>query len=431
MNQDTKKEEWISVYENEKNNFISSETIKKQSLNSFRTLNFPERKTENWKYTKATPFVEGNYQLSTFNDIDIKQIEQFFINDLQAIQLVFVNGFFSEKLSSYKNETDGITVLPINKAVEEKKEVFEKYYNSTKISDYDVFNAFNTAFAQNGAFVEIEKNEETEKTVYLLFINTLTSQPTFNQLRNLIVAQPNSKLNVVTSFHSINEGVNFTNATTEILLQENAEVQLYCLQDEKETANILNTTKVIQEKNSTFGSHSFTHSGNLVRNQMHVDISGENCYTELNGVFMPINEQVFDINTSVVHQKPNCKSSQSFRGIANDKATGTFAGKVFVAKGADKTDAYQSNKNVVLSPTAKINSKPQLEIYTEDVSCSHGSSTGQLDAEALFYLKSRGISEDKAKALLLYAFAGDVLNKIKLEPFRVFVDKIIAKNFGY
>ena len=128
MNQDTKKEEWISVYENEKNNFISSETIRKQSLSSFRTLKFPERKTENWKYTKATPFVEGNYQLSTFNDIDIKQIEQFFINDLQAIQLVFVNGFFSEKLSSYKNETDGITVLPINKAVEEKKEVFEKLW---------------------------------------------------------------------------------------------------------------------------------------------------------------------------------------------------------------------------------------------------------------------------------------------------------------
>ncbi|MBN1250787.1 MAG: Fe-S cluster assembly protein SufD, partial [Bacteroidales bacterium] len=251
------------------------------------------------------------------------------------------------------------------------------------------------------------------------------NKKTISQYRNLIIAGKNSNVQIVNSFHSLTVNYTLTNISTEIILEENANLNFNIFQGEGDDAFQINSTKVNQEKNSNFSSHTITLCGSIVRNDLKIEHKAENCETNLFGLYLPDREQHFDNNIFINHAKPHGTSNQIYKGIIDNKASAVFLGKVFVGKGAQKTIADQTNRNILLTQYAKVNSKPQLEIYADDVSCSHGSTTGQIDKEALFYLQSRGINRRRAEVLLLGAFISDVIDAIKVEPLKIFVNILV------
>ena len=281
------------------------------------------------------------------------------------------------------------------------------------------FIALNTAFTFDGAFIHIPAHTVVEKPIHLLHVSDARNEATVSYPRNLIVAENNSRVKVIESFHTVQSANhNFINSVTEVVVKENSIVELNKIQNEAAEAFHINHTEASQEKNSTFKINTITLGGGIVRNNLHIVLNGEYCNSQLNGLYLLNGSQLVDNHTLVDHAKPNCYSNELYKGIIDGKAQGVFNGKIFVRKDAQKTNAYQSNKNILLSDDASMNAKPQLEIFADDVKCSHGATTGQLDEDALFYLRSRGIGEENAKALLNVAFAADVIKNISIEALK-------------
>lgn len=407
-------------------NFIANQ--RKAAIKSFETLGIPTKKHEEYKYLNMEALLKKNFSthIVSPNNISQKEIDSLKIVP-NAINVVVVNGEFHKELSD-KNFSEKIFIGSLTDALDFNKEVFEKYFGKNTDVTSDSFIALNTALAKGGVFIHIPENIVFDQPIHIIHIVDTPAKGII-QPRNLIVAGKNSEATIIESFVSIESSGSFTNVLTEVFVSENAKVEHYRIQNESGDALQLNTTQAYQEGNSVYRTYTFTLGGALVRNNLMISLGAENCESHLYGLYLPKENQVVDNHTLVDHRMPHCYSNELYKGIMNDKSTAVFNGKIFVRKDAQKTNAFQSNKNVLLSDDATINTKPQLEIYADDVKCSHGTSTGKIDEEALFYLRARGIGEEDAKKLLMHAFADEVVDTIRIPELREFIRALVSKKF--
>ena len=368
----------------------------------------PNNKHEDYKYCNIEAVFRKEFKQveQSFNELTNADITPLKLDE--AINLVVVNGIYNESLSE-KMIVKGLTVKSLNALSSSEKNLV----SSQAKSDTDVMIALNTAFSSNGLFLVVEKGNSIPMPIHIIYVNSSNSNSVINT-RNFIHVQATTDVTIVESFYNIGTAKVFSNFVSEKLVDENSKLNCYTFQNEGHLSYSVNTNQVKINKNSNYNNTTMTLSGELVRNNHNVVLAASNCEAHLNGLFIGTGTQQIDNHTLIDHQMPHCESNELYKGIAKDKSVGTFNGKIFVRKDAQKTNAYQSSKNILMSDDATINTKPQLEIYADDVKCSHGTSTGKIDTEALFYLKARGIGEESARKLLLQAFAQELIDKIEI-----------------
>ncbi|MDJ1484287.1 Fe-S cluster assembly protein SufD [Cytophagaceae bacterium YF14B1] len=403
--------------------------VRLEALTRFETLGFPSIKNEEWKYTNLKPVVNQDFVPNAVGNISAEQLQDSIIPTEKASILVFVNGAYQPALSVLTQEAEGIVVTTFKEALSKYPEIVEAHF--AKYADFqkDALTAMNTAFAEDGVFAYVPDKKVLEAPVYVYFISDSQQVAPLSQLRNLIVAGRSSQAKFVTAFHTIGELHSFTNVVTEIVVGENASVEHYILQNEAEQAYIVGTTQAQLARDCHFTSHTVSLNGALIRNNLNMVLAGSNIDAHMYGLYLLNGNCHVDNHTLADHQQPNSFSNELYKGILDGKSTGVFNGKIYVKPDAQKTNAFQSNRNLVLSKDAAMNTKPQLEIFADDVKCSHGATVGQLDDEMLFYLRSRGIGFESARALLMRAFADDVLQNMTLEEVHTHVDRWIADRF--
>ncbi|MBL4904943.1 MAG: Fe-S cluster assembly protein SufD, partial [Flavobacteriaceae bacterium] len=382
--------------------------IRTEALQNFEKLGFPTKKLEAWKYTSLKSVLKQDYSLFPDNEvaIELSDVKKYFIHDIDTYKIVFIDG----KYSSFLSETthDGMDICLMSSALSKPKykAVIENYFN--KIAKQDNLTSLNTAFASEGVYINIPKNVEVEKPIQIINFTTGAENATMLQPRNLIVVEQNAHVQIIERHQSLTDNAVLTNAVTEIYADRHATIDYYKIQNDNTTASLIDNTFIEQQSNSICSVHTFSFGGNITRNNLNFYQKGSHIDSILKGITIIGGKQHVDHNTLVHHIEPNCESHQDYKGIYNERSTGVFNGKVIVNKEAQKTNAYQKNNNILLSNGATINAKPQLEIFADDVKCSHGCTIGQLDTEALFYMRQRGIPEKEAKALLMYAFSNAV-----------------------
>ncbi len=376
---------------------------------------FPTTRQEAWKYTRVQKIANKTFQI---DKTDWSSSEEFVI-DQEAYQFVFVNGCFNEQLSSSEFE-EGLSISLLSS----EEEIHTQKRNIT-----DVFQALNVLYAQDGLKIGVDRKVKINKSIEIIHI--LHGEHKLANLRHQIQVEQGAEAKITLSFYGKEAKQSFTNTYTEVNVAENAHLTIDKLQYEDESCFHIANEFVQQARNATFTINTITLNGGLVRNNLWIEVQGENGNTNLNGAYLLLGDQHVDNHTTVDHQVAHCESNELYKGVINDQATAVFNGKVFVRKDAQKINAFQSNGNVLLSDSANVNSKPELEIYADDVKCSHGSTTGQLDDEAIFYLRARGISEKAAKQLMVSAFIGDVLDKIENEAFLAKVHTLLEERFGW
>lgn len=393
---------------------------KKGYYEELKSSNFPTLKTEEWKYTNLNEIVKENFIPATLQKsnltIDSNSLN-FLLKNVNSINLVFVNGIFEEKLSDLSKVPDGIIIKSLGKALIENKKLVEVHFDNI-IKNKNLFNIVNDVYANDGLFVYVPKNKVLEIPVQVLHLTGDSENRIMSVPRNLIFADTNSEISIVVNYKGISQNSYLMNSLTEVFVDSDARVNVYTIQDENANAYHIENTVVYQSKSSNFSNYTFTFGGKITRNDLSSSLQGENIETHFYGLSLGKGEQHIDNHTFVEHAKPNCMSNELYKGILDDKSHGVFAGKILVDKDAQKTNAYQSNKTVLLSQEAKIDTKPQLEIFADDVKCSHGATVGQLDSNALFYIKTRGVGEDTAKSMLIRAFATDVIENVKIDELR-------------
>jgi Fe-S cluster assembly protein SufD len=339
--------------------------------------------------------------------------------------MVFLNGRFSRELSSFRKLPNGLQLISLATALQSDPGTLVSYLARYASHDEHAFAALNTAFIEDGAFIFIPKDVVVGLPIHLLFISTSGGKPTVSHPRNLIVAEANSQVSIVESYFGLNDGTYFTNAVTEIVVNDNAIVDHYKLQRESMHAFHFSTLQVQQSRSSSFSTHSIALGGALVRNDVNTVLNGEGAEATLDGLYVVSGQQHVDNHTRIEHAKPHCSSRELYKGILDQKARAVFNGRIIVRPDAQKTDSKQTNKNLLLSEEALANTNPQLEIYADDVKCTHGATIGQLSTDALFYLRTRGIGLETARNLLTYAFANEITNRIKIEPLRAELEMLL------
>ncbi len=402
---------------------------RRDAMERFAALGFPTRKVEAWKYTDIAKVFAQPHHPASPHAAAPEDIDPYLIPGLDAHVVVLLNGRFQPTLSSSEALPGGMIVSSFASAAEENTDLFDKHFG--RYADYTdaPLTALNTAFAQDGVFVYVPKGVVLEKTVHVL--NLISGEDNvLVQPRSLFIVEEGASLRVVESTVGSSHAQTLSNSVIEIYVGRNANARYYQIQDAGDAASEVNTVHVYQEADSVFSTHTLTLSGGVVRNNLSILPDGEGCESNLYGLFLCSGKMHVDNHTLVDHARPSCNSNEMYKGVLDDTSSGVFNGKVLVRRDAQKTNAYQSNKSIVLVPTAKMYSKPELEIYADDVKCSHGATTGELDPEALFYLRSRGIPEQTARAMLLLAFAGDVVNTITLDPLREILDSVIHNRFA-
>ncbi len=400
--------------------------LRSRARASFDRLGLPTRKNEAWKYTNVEKALRHDYALVTPDapsSLSASEVAGYRIGGLDAFTLVVVNGTVVPELGDASLPA-GVHVGSLREAVESHAETVEAHFGKYANVEDDAFVALNTAFDLDGVFLRVDPGVTLQRPVQIVHV-TDTGEDALVQTRNLYLFGENSEALVVETYHSRGDVKTFGNRVTEIVVDRSARVNVLQLQTEGEQASQVNTLHVQQDAQSTFAAHTYTLGGALVRNNVNAVPSGEGCETHLYGLYILGGEQHVDNHTLVDHAAPNCFSNELYRGIVDDRATGVFNGKVFVRRDAQQTNAYQSSQGVVLSDDARHYSKPELEIYADDVKCSHGSTTGELEPEHVFYLRSRGLSEQQATSLLLYAFAHDIVTELPHEALRTYLDALI------
>jgi Fe-S cluster assembly protein SufD len=404
--------------------------VRNKAMKSFETKGFPSKKEEAWKYTSLNALLKKEYSIFPKNDtaIEFKDVKKYFLNDIDTYKVVFIDGVYSSFLSQITH--DVIDVCLMSSALNKSKysSIIETYFN--KAANSDSLTCLNTAFAKEGAYIRIAKHKEAQKPIEIINFATGTEAATMLQPRNLIIVEENAHVQIIERHQSLNDNEVLTNSVTEIFLEKRANVDYYKIQNDTQNASLIDSTFIQQQRESICSVHTFSFGGKLTRNNLNFKQLGEHCDSILNGVTMIEDKQHVDHNTLVHHIAENCESHQDYKGIFDDSATGVFNGKVYVEKQAQKLDAFQKNNNILISNKATINAKPQLEIFADDVKCSHGCTIGQLDQEALFYLRSRGIAKKEARALLMYAFANTVLEGVKIPELKGRINKLIANKIG-
>lgn len=404
--------------------------IRTEAIKLFEDKGFPSKKDEAWKYTSLNSILKHDYSVfpKQENALEYSDVKQYFIHDIDTYKIVFIDGKYSSHLSQTTHE--GMDVCLMSAALTKPKYqlVIENYFN--KVAEKDGLSSLNTAFSQEGAFIHIPKNKVVNKPIQIVHFSTGNESALMLQPRNLIVVDENSHVQIIERHQSLTDNPVLTNSVTEIFANKRAIVDYYKIQNDNLNASLIDNTFVEQKQESFASVHTFSFGGKLTRNNLNYYQNGERIDSTLKGVTIIGEKQHVDHNTLVHHIEPNCESHQDYKGIFDDNATGVFNGKVIVEKEAQKTNAFQSNNNILVSDKATINTKPQLEIFADDVKCSHGCTIGQLDESALFYMRSRGIPEKEAKGLLMFAFSNNVLSSVKIPELKQRITKLIALKLG-
>lgn len=404
--------------------------VRSVAIKSFEAKGFPSKRDEEWKYTSLNTILKHDYSVFPKQEeaLDYKDIKKYFIHDIDTYKIVFIDGKYSSHLSQTTH--DSIDVCLMSSALSKPKYqlIIENYFN--KAATKESLASLNTAFSQEGAYIHIPKNKIVEKPIQIIHFSTGNESALLLQPRNLIVVDENSHVQIIERHQSLTENPVLTNSVTEIFANKRAIVDYYKIQNDKQSASLIDNTFIKQKRESHVSVHTFSFGGKLTRNNLNFYQEGERIDSTLKGVTIIGDKQHVDHNTLVHHIEPNCESHQDYKGIFSDRSTGVFNGKVLVDKIAQKTNAFQANNNILLSNKASINTKPQLEIFADDVKCSHGCTIGQLDESTMFYMRSRGIPEKEAKALLMFAFSNNVLNSVKIPEIKQRITKIIATKLG-
>lgn len=405
--------------------------IRKAAISRFAELSFPSTRHEEWKYTNVSPIAKIPFKPAGhgLNGLTSETIARVSFRELADNQLVFVNGHYSRELSCLRRLPKDMRAGSLAAALSGDVGWVEPYLARYASYQDHAFVALNTALMKDGSFVYVPNGKVIEEPIHLIFISTDQGEATVSYPRNLIVIGNDSQATIVESYVALENGVYFTNAVTEIVVGENAVVDHYKIQRESEQAFHVATLQASQGRSSSFSSHSISLGGALVRNDINSVLDGEGGECTLNGLYMVAGQQHVDNHTRIDHAKRHCTSRELYKGVLAGRARGVFNGKIYVHKAAQKTDAKQTNNNLLLSEDALIDTKPQLEIYNNDVKCTHGSTIGQLDEDGIFYLRSRGIGLEAARSLLTYAFASEVIGRMKIEAIRTRLEEIFLMRF--
>lgn len=405
--------------------------VRSNAIKNFENKGFPTKKEEAWKYTSLNAVLKNDFSVfpKKENTIEFKDVKKYFLHEIDTYKVVFIDGIFSSFLSATTH--DGIDVCLMSSALTKPKYkmVIDTYFNQIANAE-DSLTSLNTAFSLEGAYINIPKSKVVEKPIEIIYFSTGNEAALMIQPRNLVVVGENAHVQIVERHQSLNLNPVLTNSVTEIFAQKRAIVDYYKVQNDVQTANLIDNTYIAQKQESRVAVHTFSFGGNITRNNLNFYHQGERIDSTLKGITIIGDKQHVDHYTLVQHATPNCESHQNYKTILNDSATGVFNGKIFVEKEAQKTDAFQQNNNILIGDKATINAKPQLEIFADDVKCSHGCTIGQLDETAMFYMQQRGIPKKEAKALLMYAFTSEVTNSVKIPELKAKIARIIADKLG-
>lgn len=398
----------------------------------FRENGFPTPRHEAWKYTNINPLIKKDYTLNKTPELTKETLKPLLIKDLNANTIVIENGIFRDELSTIKDQAQNLIIKPLTEAFKgPEKEKLEAHFGESTQFNNDAFNHLNTAFSNDGIYIEIPEGKALEYPVVFYYINNSTKGNTLAQPRNFFYLNRNAQGRFIETFATLGDNTGLTNMVNEFVLYKDAIADYYKIQHEGANAYHIGTTYVNQMEASNFHAYTFSFSGGLIRNNLNLSLNQEKCESHLYGLYQLNEKTHVDNHTTVDHKVPDCFSNELYKGVFDDHAKGVFNGKVLVQPHAQKTNAYQSNKNILLSKNASVDAKPQLEIFADDVSCSHGCTTGQLDKDAMFYLQSRGISQKNAKALLTYAFASEVIAKVQIQEVYDYLEELISKRLEF
>ena len=404
--------------------------LRNEAIKNFEEKGFPTKKEEDWKYTSLNALLKNDYSIfpKPENTVEFKNVKQYFLHDIDTYKIVFIDGVYSSFLSETTHDKIDVCLLSSVLNKPKYKAVIEAYFG--KAAKKDSMASLNTAFAKEGAFIHIPKHQEVSKPIEIINFSTGNEAAILLQPRNLIVVEENAHVQIIERHQSLSDNAVLTNSVTEIFAEKRAFVDYYKIQTDRPTASLIDNTYFSQERDTHCNLHTFSFGGKLTRNNLQFFQNGEHSDSTLKGITIIEDKQHVDHNTLVHHIAPNCESHQDYKGIFGDASVGVFNGKVLVEKDAQKTDAFQQNNNILIDDKATINAKPQLEIFADDVKCSHGCTIGQLDEDALFYMRSRGIAKKEARALLMYAFANTVLESVKIPELKNRINKLIAEKIG-
>ncbi len=429
--------ELFRLYENGLNGqkIYAGHTIQKTAIQRLSNdINFPTRRNEDWKYTSVAELLQPHYRQPKLVDIAAEDITPFLFQGLDVYLLVFVNGKYNKELSSKDELVKKIIVQDISAGLQEDgltKATASEYLNKWASEANNSFVVLNTAFAQNGIYIYVPDGLVVDRPVHILNIAHTEEDPIVISPQKIIVVGENSKLTVIETYHHLtnSQQTYFTNTVTQLVLKRNAIVDHYRIQDEEENAFFINNTEVEQMRDSTYSSYVVDLGGKLVRNNLSSILKDSGTATNLYGIYVGINKQHIDNQTFIDHAYPNCNSNELYKGVLTDNAKGVFNGKIIVRPDAQKTNAFQKNHSLVLSKAASMNSKPQLEIFADDVKCSHGATIGQLNEDALYYMRSRGLTKKEAVSVLKQAFLTEITELIKIDPVREKVEQMLVDKF--
>jgi len=425
------KDKFLLPFENQDFSFEPKDFIKIRELaiSRLKELDFPTNKLEDWKYTNVRSISKSSFKPQNFVNIDSKKVESHFIPNLEAYKLVFINGIFSEKYSDLSGlSEENIVLTNLNDAKKNNTALLSEYYNRVAVDPTSFFVNLSNAYAQDGAFIHISKNTKVTKTIHVLHLidgEELCSMP-----RNVVLSEKNSEANVIFTYASLDVNKSFVNSVSELFLMDGANLELNIIQNEnKSNSQHINYIQAKVAKDANLSVNTIPVSGSLIRNNLNIKLLGKGANADLYAPIVINGDMHLDNQTYVEHIEPNCTSNELYKSVVNDSATNVFNGKILVAQAAQKTNAFQSNANIILTDDAKVNSKPQLEIYADDVKCSHGCTIGQFDEEALFYLQARGIKKSTAQKVLLDAFIGEVIDHISSENVQEYTRNLVKQNF--
>ena len=405
--------------------------VRSAAIKTFEKQGFPNKKMEAWKYTSLKSLEKIDFSLFPKNSpsLEYSAVKEYFLHEVDTYKIVFVDGVYSSYLSETTHQGIDVCLMSAALTKDMYKPVIEAYFNKIAPLEENL-TALNTAFSKEGAFIHIPKNTQAMKPIEIIHFATGAASALMLQPRNLIVVDQNAEVQSVERHQSLTENEVFTNAVTEIFADKSAIVDFYKIQNDAHTASLVDNTYIDQKDHSVVKVHTFSFGGKLIRNNLNFYQNGERIDSTMKGVTIIGDKQHIDHHTLVHHRQPNCESHQDYKGIYDGSSTGVFNGKIIVDRLAQKTNAFQQNNNLLISDKATINTKPQLEIFADDVKCSHGCTIGQLDQDALFYLQSRGIGKKEAQALLMYAFANNVLASVRIPELKRRINALIALKLG-
>ena len=401
--------------------------VRREAMDRFAALGFPTTHDEDWRFTNVGPIAQTVFRPADaqLRQVDAGALDPYAFAGITAPRVVFVNGRYAPGLAALAGLPQGVRVQSLAQAVTADRAALEGHLARYADIQRDVFSALNTALMEDGAFIQIPRGAVLTQPIHVLYVSVPGAEPTAAHPRTLIVAGENSQAAVVEDYVSLGGGVAFSNGLTEMVAGDGSILQHYLIERENPQAYTVCTLRSQQGRSSSVTSHTLLLGGALVRRNIHPVLAGEGGECLINGLFMARGRQHMDNYMRVEHLSPRCDSRQFYKGILDDQAHGVFHGRIIVHKNAQKTDAKQTNMNLLLSEEAQIDTKPQLEIYADDVKCTHGATVGQIDDDAIFYLRARGIPEASAKALLLFAFAGETLQRMKVEPVRRHLEELV------